>query len=90
MAAEKNALVRLDERTLKRIDALARGARRSRSSMIKLAVEHHQEHVKWLAVEVGKGLDDLEAARVRDFQTLARKLEQKRAAMADQRPRDGD
>jgi predicted transcriptional regulator len=85
-AAEKTTTVRLDARTLKRIDGLARAASRSRSWVVNQALERYLEYEEWFAEEVAKGIKDAEAGGVLDHGSLVKTWERKRAAKSGLTP----
>jgi predicted transcriptional regulator len=85
MPAEKTTTVRLDVRTLKRIDGLARAVSRSRSWVVNQALERYLEYEEWFTAEVAKGIKDAEAGRVMDHDSLVKTWERKHAAKVDSR-----
>jgi predicted transcriptional regulator len=57
---DKATTVRLDHRTLKRLDGIARAMSRSRSSVINEAVERYLEYEDWFVGAVKQGLKQVE------------------------------
>lgn len=55
----KATTVRMDEDTLGRIDGLATELKRSRSWVIKEAIERFLEYEEWYIQEVRKGIDEV-------------------------------
>ena len=55
--------VRLDPKTRKQLDKMARHMDRPRAWIIKEAVAQYLERETWYLAEVQKGMDDLEAGR---------------------------
>ena len=56
---------RFDQDTLTRLDEAATAMERSRSVLIKEAVSRYLDYLSWYGGEVQKGLDDVEAGRLR-------------------------
>ena len=63
--------LRIDEKTRKRLDALARRARRSRSFLAAEAITAYVEAESWQLDEIEAGLADLDRGRVVDHATLS-------------------
>ncbi len=80
---ETTATVRIDSRTLKRLDGLARKRSRSRASVITEAVERYLEYEEWFASEVRKGLKEAERGKLVDHQVVVKEWEAKLAAKVD-------
>ncbi len=75
--------MRLNSRTLKRVDGLARATRRSRSSVICEAVEKYLDYEEWFVREVKKGLGDARAGRLVDHKQVVEEWERKLAVKLD-------
>jgi len=60
----KATTVRLENATLERLDGMARATGRSRSYLIKDAVDRYLDYEEWFAEQVGKGLDDVRHGRI--------------------------
>ena len=84
---EKMTTIRVDNRTLKRVDGFARANNRSRNWVINQAVEHFIDYDKWFAREVKAGLRDVELGRVVDHEEIVKKLEREREDYLDARRR---
>ena len=56
---------RFDADTLTRLDEAAAAVDRSRSALIKEAVNRYLDYLAWYGEEVRKGLDDAAAGRVK-------------------------
>jgi len=72
---ETTATVRIDSRTLKRLDGLARKRSRSRTSVITEAVERYLEYEEWFASEVRKGLKEAERGKLVDHEVVVKEWE---------------
>ncbi len=83
MAVQKTTTVRLNARTLKRVDGLARAMSRSRNSVISDAVEKYLDYEEWFAREVHKGLKEARAGRVVDHDAVVAEWERKLAPKMD-------
>ena len=63
--------LRLDDGTRKRLDALARRARRSRSYLAAEAIAAYVEAESWQLDEIEAGIEDLDRGRVADHAAVA-------------------
>jgi predicted transcriptional regulator len=66
--------IRIDEETKKRLQALARRARRSQSFLAAEAVAAYVDNESWLLDEIEAGLDDLDRGRAVSHETVERWL----------------
>jgi len=82
-ASEKSTTVRLDQRTLKRLDGFARAKSRSREWVVKQAVEHFIDYERWFAREVKAGLRDAERGRLLEHDAVVKRWERRREASLD-------
>ncbi len=80
MAAEKTTTVRMESRTLKRVDSLANALSRSRAWVINQAVERYLDYEEWFVGEVKHALKQVEAGEVLGHGEVVKRLERKRAA----------
>ena len=80
---ETTATVRIDRRTLKRFDGIARKRSRSRTSVITEAVERYLEYEEWFANEVRNGLREAEMAKLVDHEVVVKEWEARLAAKVD-------
>lgn len=85
MSAEKTTTVRMESRTLKRVDGLANAMSRSRAWVINQAVERYLDYEEWFVGEVKQALKEAEAGQVIDHETVVKRWERKRAARVDAR-----
>jgi predicted transcriptional regulator len=85
MPTEKTTTVRMEGRTLKRIDGLAHAMSRSRAWVINQAVERYLDYEEWFVAEVKQALREAERGRVVDQDTVSKRWERKRAAKVDAR-----
>ncbi len=83
MNAEKTTTVRMDDRTLKRVDKVARAMSRSRTWVIKQAVERYLDYEEWFVARVKEGLKQAKAGQVVGHETVVKARERKRAARVD-------
>lgn len=83
MAGGKTTTVRLDSRTLKRVDGLARASNRSRTWVISQAVERYLDYEEWFVRAVQEGLKEARAGDLIDHETVVRKWERRRADKVD-------
>ena len=83
--AEKTTTIRMDTRTMKRIDGLARAMSRSRAWVINRAVEQYLEYEEWFVAEVEKGLEEASAGNLIDHDAVVKRWERKRAVKMDTR-----
>ena len=74
---EKATTVRMDSRTLKRLDGLARARSRSRTWMIREAVDRYLDYEEWFVRQVKEGLDEVKRGDVIDHDDVVRELEAK-------------
>ncbi len=85
MPTEKTTTVRMESRTLKRVDGLANAMSRSRAWVINQAVERYLDYEEWFVSEVKQALKEAERGRLLDHETVAKRWERKRAAKVDAR-----
>ncbi len=85
MSIEKTTTVRMDGRTLKRVDGLARAMSRSRAWVINQAVERYLDYEEWFAAEVKQALMEADAGQLVEHETVVNRWERKRAAKVDAR-----
>ncbi len=86
-AAEKTTTIRMDGRTLKRVDGLARAMSRSRAWVIKQALDHYLDYEEWFVRKVEGALKQADAGDVIDHEDLAKDWERKRETSLDARRR---
>jgi len=79
----KTASVRMDEKTLKRLDKLARITKRSRGWLINEAVDRYLSYEEWFIKSVEAGLDDVKAGRVIPHEEIKKEWEVKLANTMD-------
>jgi len=80
MGAEKTTTIRMDGRTLKRLDGVARAMSRSRAWVLNQAVERYLNYEEWFVAQVQEGLKEARAGEVVEHEALVRAWERKRAA----------
>jgi predicted transcriptional regulator len=85
MGAEKTTTIRMDGRTLKRVDGLARAVSRSRAWVINQAVERYLSYEEWFVNEVRRGLDAAASGDLIEHAEIAKAWGRKRAAKVDAR-----
>ena len=85
MSTEKITTVRMEGRTLKRVDGLAHAMSRSRAWVINQAVERYLDYEEWFVGEVKQALKEAERGRVVEHETVTKRWERKRAAQVDPR-----
>jgi predicted transcriptional regulator len=85
MPTEKTTTIRMEGRTLKRVDGLANAISRSRAWVINQAVERYLDYEEWFVSEVKQALKEAERGRLLDHETVAKRWERKRAAKVDAR-----
>lgn len=85
MTGEKTTTIRMDARTLKRVDGIARAMSRTRAWVIKQAVERYLDYEEWFVAAVKHGLEEAEAGELVEHEVLVRKWETRRAAKVDAR-----
>ena len=85
MATEKTTTVRMEGRTLKRVDGLAHAMSRSRAWVINQAVERYLDYEEWFVAEVKRALKEAERGRTVEHKTVIKRWERKRAAQVDAR-----
>jgi predicted transcriptional regulator len=85
MSAERTTTIRMDSRTLRRVDGIARTMSRSRAWVINQAVERYLDYEEWFAGEMKEGLREAEAGKVVAHEIVARTWGRKRAAKVDTR-----
>jgi predicted transcriptional regulator len=87
MSAEKTTTIRMDSRTLKRVDGLADAICRSRAWVINEAIERYLDYEEWFVGEVKHALKQAEAGELIDHEAVVKKWERKRATEMDARRR---
>jgi predicted transcriptional regulator len=87
MGTEKTTTVRMESRTLKRVDGLANAMSRSRAWVINQAVERYLDYEEWFVGEVRHALKQVEAGEVLEHGEVVKRLERKRAAELGSRRR---
>jgi RHH-type transcriptional regulator, rel operon repressor / antitoxin RelB len=85
MNAEKTTTIRMNGRTLKRVDGVARAMSRSRAWVINQAVERYLDYEEWFAAEVKEALKEVKAGAVVEHEAVVRQWERKRAGKMDAR-----
>ena len=80
MGVEKTTTVRMESRTLKRVDSLASALSRSRAWVINQAVERYLDYEEWFVGEVKHALKQVEAGEVLTHSEVVKRLERKHAA----------
>jgi predicted transcriptional regulator len=85
MAGEKTTTIRMDARTLKRVDGIARAMSRSRAWVINDAIERYLDYEEWFVGAVKQGLKQAEAGEVVEHEAVVKVWEEKRAAKVDAR-----
>jgi predicted transcriptional regulator len=85
MAAEKTTTIRMDPRTLKRVDGIARALSRSRAWVINQAVERYLDYEEWFIAAVKHGLKDAEDGQLVEHEAVVRRWESRRGAKVDAR-----
>jgi predicted transcriptional regulator len=68
MAAERTTTIRMDARTLKRADGIARAMSRSRAWVINHAIERYLDCAEWFVGAVTQGLKQAEAGDVAEHE----------------------
>jgi predicted transcriptional regulator len=87
MGIEKTTTVRMERRTLRRVDGLANAMSRSRAWVINQAVERYLDYEEWFVGGVKHALEQAEAGEVLEHGEVVKRLERKRAARLDSRRR---
>ncbi len=85
MGSEKTTTVRMEGRTLKRVDGLAHAMSRSRAWVINQAVERYLDYEEWFVGEVKQALVEAAAGQLVEHETVVKRWERKRAAKVDAR-----
>jgi predicted transcriptional regulator len=85
MGDEKITTVRMEGRTLKRVDGLANAMSRSRAWVINQAVERFLDYEEWFVGEVKQALKEAEAGQLVGHEAVVKRWERKRAARVDAR-----
>jgi predicted transcriptional regulator len=85
MGDEKTTTVRMEGRTLKRVDGLANAMSRSRAWVINQAVERFLDYEEWFVGEVKQALKEAEAGQLVGHEAVVKRWERKRAAKVDAR-----
>jgi RHH-type transcriptional regulator, rel operon repressor / antitoxin RelB len=84
-SAKKVTTVRIHSRTLKRVDGLAKAMSRSRTWLIRQAVERYLDYEEWFFREVREGLKEAKAGKLIEHETVANKWGEKLEAPMDRR-----
>ena len=82
---KKITTVRMEGRTLKRVDGLANAMSRSRAWVINQAVERFLDYEEWFVGEVKQALKEAEAGQLVGHEAVVKRWERKRAAKVDAR-----
>ena len=82
MAAEKTTTIRMDPRTLKRVDGIARAMSRSRAWVINQAVERYLDYEEWFVAAVKQGLKEAEDGQLVEHEAVVRRWESRRGCQA--------
>ena len=85
MGAEKTTTIRMDPRTLKRVDGIARAMSRSRAWVINEAIERYLDYEEWFVGAVKRGLKEAETGELVEHQAVVRRWVNKREAKVDAR-----
>jgi predicted transcriptional regulator len=85
MGVEKTTTIRMDGRTLKRLDGVARVMSRSRTWVINQAIERYLNYEEWFVAQVKQGLKEAKAGKVVEHEAVVKAWEGKRAAKMDAR-----
>ena len=85
MAVEKTTTIRMDSRTLKRVDGIARAMSRSRAWVINQAVERYLDYEEWFVGAVNRGLQQAQAGELVEHGAVVRRWEGRRDAKVDAR-----
>lgn len=83
MSAEKTTTIRLNPRTLKRVDGIARAMSRSRTWVINEAIERYLDYEEWFVGAVQRGLKEAETGELLEHQAVVRGWLSKREAKED-------
>ena len=83
MSAEKTTTIRMDPRTLKRLDGIARAMSRSRAWVINEAIERYLDYEEWFVSAVKRGLKEFETGEVLEHQAVVKVWVSKREAKVD-------
>ncbi len=81
--AEKTTTIRMNGRTLKRVDGLAHTMNRSRAWVIDKAVERYMDYEEWFVDEVKQALKEVEAGKLVEHEAVVKAWERKRATKVD-------
>jgi RHH-type rel operon transcriptional repressor/antitoxin RelB len=84
-AGEKPIAVRIDSRRLKRVDALAGAMKRSRTWVIRSAIDRYLDYEQWFRRKVESALKQADAGDVIEHDTVAKRWERKRETSVDSR-----
>jgi predicted transcriptional regulator len=85
MSAEKTTTIRMDPRTLKRVDGIAQAMSRSRAWVINEAIERYLDYEEWFVGAVKRGLKEAETGELVEHQAVVRGWVNKREAKVDAR-----
>lgn len=78
--SEKTTTIRMDGRTLRRVDGLAREMSRSRAWVIKQAVDRFLDYEEWFVREVKQALKEADAGGLIEHKAVVEAWERKREA----------
>ena len=85
MTGEKTTTIRMNSRTLKRVDRIARAMSRSRAWVINDAVERYLDYEEWFVATVKRGLKEAAAGELVEHDAVVRRWESKRGGKVDAR-----
>jgi predicted transcriptional regulator len=85
MSAEKTTTIRMDPRTLKRVDGIARAMSRSRAWVINEAIERYLDYEEWFVGAVRRGLKEAKMRDLVEHQAVVRGWVSEREAKVDAR-----
>jgi predicted transcriptional regulator len=83
MKIAKTTTIRMGDRTLKRVDGLARAMSRSRTWVINHAVERYLDYEEWFVAEVKQALTEARSSDLVEHEAVVKAWERKRAAQVD-------
>jgi len=75
--------IRLADDVIDRLDTMARATSRSRTWVIKQAIERYLEYEEWFVGQVKKGLEEAVGGQIADHESVAEEWELRRAAKVD-------
>jgi predicted transcriptional regulator len=71
----KNTTIRMEDKTLNRIDSMAKSLSRSRTWIINQAIERYLSYEEWFALEVQSGLDEMQKGDLASQEEVNTRLE---------------